>query len=174
MWKILLIFQFGANMVGVGPIKIGTYYRWKVTHSESESLTSLSLSFKRVLNANVCNCWVFPALLNGLELVTIQRKHEKKLFCELFFLKKLFQWFSCTSFSRRWMNRFCKFQKKMRVNGLIPCMTLFDFWTGCQYSGNYRLNLRLSVSRPLLVIGDWFFYLSSSNFLNFFFRGQIL
>ena len=30
----------------------------------------------------------------------------------------------------------------------------------------------LSVSRPLLVIVDWFFYLSSSNFLNFFFQGS--
>jgi hypothetical protein len=88
-----------------------------------------------------------------------------------FFFSEMISW---TSFSRRWVNRFWKFQKQMGVNDLIPCITLFDFQPGYRNSGNYRSNLKMSVSGLLWVIWDWFFYLSFSNFLGNIFWGQIL
>ena len=64
---------------------------------------------------------------------------------QYFIHRNFFQWFSCTSYSRRWVEPFLKIPKYMRDKVLIPCITLFRI--GCRNSGNYWSNLQFGVSR---------------------------
>ena len=81
-----------------------------------------------------------------------------------FFSAKLFLWFSCTSFSQRWMNVFSIFQRIVKLKVSIRDGRSVFGESDIRYTGKNRLTLKLSVSQSLDMIRLWFFYHSAKNY----------